>query len=249
MRTIRFLLLLLLSSLGGCGIIYSVEPLGNQIAVVDPKLVGGFWLTGSGTIVGMKVIDKDNGVVTTWFATDYSDAKAHAIRCEAPVTRQNPCGPSLADVWGCAEKAEPNRTGCSDHAVATCSWRRYGKIFFPVVKDSEIIKDSKRNAYLTSYVIEAGTTFAEAAKGPLEIKVFYLRERAASKHTLLGELIEQGRLPRRYDEDGVPILGPLTEEHYDAMFRVRSDWLEKSGSTLIKLPDALNPCKKGDKGK
>jgi hypothetical protein len=74
-------------------------------------------------------------------------------------------------------------------------------------------------------------------------------------------LIEQGEIPGRI-EGSHPILGALTPEHYNLIFALRRDSVEYPlaakndspmlplvASSFIKLPDELNPCKKGESGK
>ena len=77
-------------------------------------------------------------------------------------------------------------------------------------------------------------------------------------------LVEQGELPGRIEDDRV-MLGALTQEHYKLLLRNRrteveypmpakDDYPDFPGTKhalamLIKLPDELDPCKKGDRGK
>lgn len=76
-------------------------------------------------------------------------------------------------------------------------------------------------------------------------------------------LVEQGELPGRIEASRV-ILGALTQEHYKLLFHNRGTEVEypmaakddypdvyftMRGYWFLKLPDELDPCKKGDKGK
>lgn len=73
-------------------------------------------------------------------------------------------------------------------------------------------------------------------------------------------LVKQDELPGRI-EAGRVILGALTQEHYKLLFRTRRTKVEypiaakddypdvERKAVAIKLPDELDPCKKGDKGK
>ena len=73
-------------------------------------------------------------------------------------------------------------------------------------------------------------------------------------------LVEQGELPGRIEADRV-ILGALTKEQHKLLFHARAKKVEYPmaakddhpdvgrEAVAIKLPDELDPCKKGDKGK
>ena len=63
----------------------------------------------------------------------------------------------------------------------------------------------------------------------------------------LRELVAKHALPGQIDaERKVEVLGPLSLEHYKVILAQESglfDW--RAGAPLIKLPDELDPCKKG----
>lgn len=62
----------------------------------------------------------------------------------------------------------------------------------------------------------------------------------------LKELIAKHALPGRINAEGKVVLGPLLPEHYKLMLSQEAGLFKwRAGTPLIKLPDQLNPCKKG----
>jgi hypothetical protein len=62
----------------------------------------------------------------------------------------------------------------------------------------------------------------------------------------LRELVAKHALPGRVDAKAVVVLGPLSPEHYKVILSQENglfDW--RAGGPLIKLPDELDPCNKG----
>jgi len=125
--------------------------------------------------------------------------------------------------------------------------REFQGWYIPYKKDDKIgIKDG---LYETAVLIRL--------KHPLMMHWSFINEQRVKA------LVEQGELPGRIEADRV-ILGALTQEHYKLLFRFRGakssveypmaakddypDFPEPIDALamLIKLPDELDPCKKGD---
>jgi hypothetical protein len=213
-----------LSSLLGCGAIYTAEPFGSD-TVFPPGIVDGLWL-GPETVIGVKVIDAENGVVTTWLAARYSGRNAafKKLRCEPPVASEPSC--SFENWLGtCFGQSE-----CHDPAVGTCTWRHFDNVLFPM------IKNLKKDAYETRFGLVMDK------KGVSAFVIYVPAEGLPAER--MWNLIGEGRVPSRIDEDGTPILGPLTEEHYRAIVEWNRGPFQLNGITFIKLPDELNPCMK-----
>ena len=240
-------MLVLVPWLHGCGTIYSVEPFGNEIAVFDPNRIDGLWLAGDGRLIGVRVVDAENGVVTTWLAKSRPDRdKPIALRCDPPIVSNPICSSENALGTCMVDKKEST---CADRAVATCSWRHYkGGFYFPVIADAE------KQAYATTF----GLAILEPKKHwPLAV-LMYVRSSSgvgvSGRLSRIERLIDEGRLPGRKDERGDRILGPLSPEHYELIFSPPNPgWgplkYQPSGLVFTKLPSDLDPCKKGESSK
>jgi hypothetical protein len=241
-RLTRILLLLVLVPwLHGCGTIYSVEPFGNEIAVFDPNRIDGLWLAGDGRLIGARVIDAENGVVTTWLAKSRPDSdKPIALRCDPPIVSNPIC--SSENAIGTCMVSKERESNCADRAVATCFWRRYTGMYFPG------IADAKTQAYATRFGLVIINSVKSEKRWPLAVLMYV--GSSAPNLSRLERLIDDGRLPGRKDERGARILGPLSPEHYRLIFSPPNPgWgpfeFGPSSYVFTKLPDDLNPCKSG----
>jgi len=70
--------------LGGCEGIYSEQPLGEEIAVLNPEKVDGLWLVPGGGLAGARVLDAQKGLLQIWAANDSRAGQKPAIQCEPP---------------------------------------------------------------------------------------------------------------------------------------------------------------------
>ena len=136
---------------------------------------------------------------------------------EAPV-----CEPPEADVKACS--AEP----------ALCVWRHYEELFF-----SELLKDKKpgKPFFRTEAVIVTDQK---------SIAMMYEFVGQKKLDERLRRLVEKGAVPGRVADDGTVVLGALKPEHYKRIFEQESgaiNWAQPI--PLLKLPSALDPCKKG----
>ena len=231
MRPINLLLSLALAPwLYGCGTIYSAQPFGNEIAVFDPQRINGLWLAGDGSLIGVRVVDATNGVVTTWLAKARPDSdKQIALRCHPPVVSNPTC--SYENALGTCMKEK--KSTCTDHAVAACAWRHYDVLYFPA------IADAKKDAYATEF----GLFISKPEKEwPLAVLMH-----VKHGHNRIDSLIDEGKLPGRRDESGTRILGPLSLEHYKLIFSKETDPFDIFPGRYVftKLPDEIDPCKKG----
>jgi len=239
-----YFFLLALPLLDGCGTIYSVEPFGNEIAVLDPKKVDGVWLASTGQLIGARVVDAKNGVLTTWLVKTSQISKDQIpLRCEPPSVSEPTC--TFKNQVGTCLFSDDSRT-CIDHAVATCSWRRYDTGYFPV------IRDAKKDAYATRFglgLFGYEKKAVASAKWPYAL-VFGVTKGSPGAERVR-KLIQEGKLPRNLDDPKAPILGPLSEKHYQMIFNASSvdlnpfSFWTTSATSLTKLPDDIDPCKKG----
>ena len=242
------LLLVLVPWMHGCGTIYSVEPFGNEIAVFDPNRIDGLWLAGDGRLIGVRVVDAENGVVTTWLAKNRPDSeKPIALRCDPPIVSNLICSSESALGTCMVDKKEST---CADRAVATCSWRHYKPSFyFPVVADAE------KQAYATTFALVIINSVKSEKRWPLAVLMYAERSSPTTiagpgRPSRLERLIDEGRLPGRKDERGARILGPLSPEDYELIFSPPNPgWgpfkLFPSPYVFTKLPDDIDPCKRG----
>ena len=99
-----------------------------------------------------------------------------------------------------------------------------------------MIKNLKKDAYETRFGLVMDK------KGVSAFVIYVPAEGLPAER--MWNLIGEGRVPSRIDEDGTPILGPLTEEHYRAIVEWNRGPFQLNGITFIKLPDELNPCMK-----
>ena len=239
-------MLVLVPWLHGCGTIYSVEPFGNEIAVFDPNRIDGLWLAGDGRLIGVRVVDAENGVVTTWLAKSRPDSdKPTPLRCDPPFVNEPNCTSENA-LGTCMVE---NENTCVDRAVATCFWRRYKGMYFPVIADAE------KQAYATTFGLEI---LEPKRHWPLAVLMYVESSHPTSfagpgRPSRIERLIDEGRLPGRKDERGARILGPLSPEHYELIFPPNPAWgpLKYQPTELVftKLPSDLDPCKKGESSK
>jgi hypothetical protein len=241
-------LLVLVPWLHGCGTIYSVEPFGSEIAVFDPNRIDGLWLAGDGRLIGARVIDAENGVVSTWLAKSRPDSdKPIALRCDPPIVSNPIC--SSENAIGTCMVSKERESNCADRAVATCSWRRYkSMLFFPVIAHAE------KRTYATTFGLVIIHSVKSEKRWPLAV-LMYVRSSSGvgvsgGRPSRIERLIDEGRLPGRKDERGARILGPLSPEHYELIFSPPNPgWGPfksfPSPYVFTKLPDDLDPCKSG----
>lgn len=229
--------------LHGCDTIYSVEPFGNEIAVFDPNRIDGLWLAGDGRLIGVRVVDAENGVVTTWLAKSRPDSdKPTALRCDPPFVNKPNCTSENA-LGTCMVE---NENTCVDRAVATCFWRRYNGMYFPA------IADAKKQAYATTFGLAIIKSVKSEKRWPLAV-LMYVRSNEPGL-SRIERLVDEGRLPGRKDEREARILGPLSLEHYELIFSPPNPgWgplgFQPSRYVFTKLPGDLDPCKKGKSSK
>ena len=210
-------LLALIPWLAACPIIYSEEPLGMEAAVLDPAKVNGTWLRDGG-LAGVRVLDDRRDTLIWWTVRDFSIERSP--ECEPPPKIPTSCGSLFQQDDG-----------------GTCTVRRYvaseGRTFYFYSVREE--KDS--GAYETPGV---------ALSDHRPVAVFYPVAETKEAHKRLNELIGKGALPGHVDPNGHVVLGALSPDHYRLIVSPESglfDWTDPQ--PFIKLPDELDPCKKG----
>jgi len=220
----------------GCPKIYSEQPLGQEIATLDPQKVNGLWLWPGGAISGVRVLNSEQGTLAIWDALSASDARDYRKKNELPPLSCEPPTPKV-------EGGSPN-----DPSWAT-TWRRY-----PYSADSQngwyFYFPEQREASGEPYF----TDFVLLSDGESSALVYLFTAAGWHQEMLdkrLKELVEQEALPGRIEPSGRVLLGPLKPEHYHLILTYKTglfDWT-KPFLPLIKLPPGLDPCKKSEQRK
>jgi hypothetical protein len=169
----------------GCvPLIYSEQPLGERVAVLNPQEWNGVWLGSDGKLTGLLVTDSDKGMMVGG----------------------SPCDPTSGGPPAQMRQSE--------------SW------FFLVEKGGELYST-------TAAFFRIGKTL-----------LVYLVDQERVK-----ELLEQGALPGRVDNNRV-ILGALGSEHYQILLASKHPAFARQPlDVMMKLPDDLDPCRKGEPAK
>ena len=223
MRSARFWpLLALIPWLAGCPApILSEQPLGDEIAVLNPEKVDGIWLGPNGLLLGIRVVDAKKGRFAYWEASDYPGDTS--FRCQPP--------PKLRDTCTNEDRSADDGT-CTlrRQKVPGAEW----PFFFVERRDNE-------GLYATDGVVTFdGHSFAvvySISASPLAA--------GGQVYERLRELVAKHALPGRVEAKGQVVLGPLSPEHYKVVLSQESDIFNwRIGFPLIKLPDELDPCKK-----
>jgi len=212
MKSLRLLLLLaVLPVLAGCPGIYSEQPLGSEVAVLDPAKVDGYWL-GRGGLGGARVLDGEKGLLAWWDAADFANSASDAaVQCDPPekvgaaVFRRHPAG-SWCD-------------GCFFYFAST--------------------GDASDKPHFTDWALLSD---AES------IAVYFEFEEGVQER--LKGLIDSGSLPGRIGDGGGVVLGPLSPEHHDILVsRETGVFKPRFWGIFLRLPPALDPCKKAGPAK
>jgi hypothetical protein len=122
---------------------------------------------------------------------------------------------------------------CSD--TAKCGvLRRTGNFYFGGT--------TKDGPYRTEVIIVSDAHFYAIVYGVQDYKQWDKR---------LRDLVANETLPGRVDSQGEVILGSLKLEHYRLLLAQETGLLDLTSPSmvLVKLPDSLDPCKKGEKSK
>ena len=213
-------LLALIPWLAGCPpAILSEQPLGDEIAALNPEKVDGMWL-GPGVLIGIRVVDAKKGRFAYWEARDYQADTS--LRCQPPPKLRDRCGEDESVLEG------------------TCALRRQdvpgaeSPFFFVEMRDNE-------GLYATNGVATFdGHSFAVV--NPISASPLAA---GGQVYERLRELVAKHALPGRVEAKGQVVLGPLSPEHYKVVLSQESDIFNwRIGFPLIKLPDELDPCKK-----
>jgi len=216
-------LLALIPWLAGCPApILSEQPLGDEIAVLNPEKVNGMWLGPDGALFGIRVVDAEKGRFAYWETS--ADRANPPLLCQPPSNLRDTCS---------------NDDGSASNG--TCTLRRQQvpgaqwPFFFVEWRD-------KKRLYATDAIATSnGDSFAVIY--PISASVFSDR---GPVYERLEELVTNHALPGRIDAKGTVVLGPLSPEHYELILAQESglfNWT--AGFPLIKLPDELDTCKKG----
>lgn len=212
--------------MAGCPVMYSDQPLG-EVATLDPKELDGTWLTPERELFGTQVLDSQKGMMIVWKVGKVGET----LICYPPEKDLNACS--------------------SDPTL--CVWRHHGNLFFsdlfnekpalPNDKPASKDRNSGMQYFRTTAVIltdqksfAAVYAFVGHAQGDLDKR--------------LRRLVDEGAIPGHIAEDGKVVLGPLQPDHYKRLFDQETGvvrWTDPMPVT--KLPDALDPCKKGEQAK
>lgn len=83
-------LLALIPWLAGCPYpIFSEQPLGGEIVILDPGKVDGMWLGPDDYLLGIRVVDAKKGRFAHWTAS--KDGLNGPLRCQPPSWLRNTC--------------------------------------------------------------------------------------------------------------------------------------------------------------
>ena len=220
MRSLRLWLILALAPwLAGfsCPTIYSEQPLGEP-TVLDPQKLNGLWIGPSGEMQRIRVLDGQKGKLVVWSDTEGHDTPS----CEPPQKALRVCS------------AYPQ--ACLVRSVAAASdatiYREGASYYF------EVDPTPREGVYETDGVaLSDGNTVI--------IVYWFVPQEQLSKR--LTALVQTGALPGRVESSGRVVLGQLTAEHYRLILSEEGGvvyWM--SPYPFIKLPDKLDPCKKGE---
>jgi len=223
-------LLALIPSLAGCPpAILSEQPLGDEIAVLNPEKVDGIWLAPDDDLIGIHVVDGKNGRFTYWRVRAYWPNGP--LRCQPPSEKYRKCESENELVFEGTCTLRRQKLAGERQPFYFVEWRTPDQVYATTgvaVFDGE--------SFAIAHAVIAWDR-REGAWGP------DLGKRRVDER--LRELVAKHALPGRVDAKGVVVLGPLSPEHYKVILSQENglfDWT--AGGPLIKLPDELDPCKK-----
>lgn len=234
MRYLRvYLLVALATSLAGCAAIYSEQPLGNEAVVLDPAEVNGTWL-GPGDLMRVRVLDNRSDTFIYWTLRRQSSKRS--AECAPPRNVPTSCFDGEA-AGTCTVTVSRH---VLDGAIAESAYGRSAYFF------SAQEKRMNRKVHVTRFL-----GLSDEKSVAVLYPIPWLGDVSPQKSELnkrLKALIEKGALPGHVDPDGMALLGALSQAHYQLIVSPDSgvfNWTMPM--PYIKLPDELDPCKKGAK--
>ena len=235
MRSLRpWLLIAILPWLAGCPTIYSDQPLGDEVAVLDPAAIDGFWLAGD-YLFGVRVVDAQKGRLIYWGAANFRKSTPDAtVQCEPPQHIDSSCytDKSHSDTGTCTLRHHHQKFAIGSERSVDAD------LYFPEERRPDESVYATTMVWLGDLKSEVGSSIV-------------VRIWQDDLHRRLKELVQKGALPGRIESSGRVVLGALKPEHYDVLFSQESgiiDWRPPS-LVFMKLPPQLDPCKKRENPK